>query len=269
MTTIIARSEVCLVLQEGMCMNCYWSEKAITGVAKVLRAGAALALALSAGAATAVTVVNIGTGVDASGSTLATSATDPRWDIVAGPGVSSSFDAVVASNQHQLYFKSPQSMWISTAANARSTINSPYTYQLVFDLTGYDASTARLDGSWSVDNYGSILFNGHTPNGTGTLSLTGNAVQNYRSSHSFSITGGFLPGLNTLQFRVTDTGNPAGLNVQGNVTAVTAVPEPSTLALFGVGLLAVWVTRRRTVPRRNSLRAATGRSNSAAGRQAD
>jgi hypothetical protein len=77
---------------------------------------------------------------------------------------------------------------------------------------------------------------------------TGNAVPvpGYESFHDFSISGGFVPGVNTLDFLVLNGAGPTGLRVE---MIGTAVPEPGGLMLFGVaaGGLTVfgWCRQRR------------------------
>jgi hypothetical protein len=106
---------------------------------------------------------------------------------------------------------------------------------LTFDLSGFDPGSTTLSGSWAADNFGSILLNGSTPTGTGTLVLSGYPISNFESFHNFTITGGFLVGINTLDFVITDGGVPGGLNVT-NLVATSAVPEPSSLVLLLGGL---------------------------------
>ncbi len=205
---------------------------------------AAVATPDSAGA---VSVFN--TGVDASGSKLGAGAVDPHWQVVAGPGVTSPSDAFVVSNQHPSgqYFSTPDSNWIWAAASGAAVVGSPYTFRFSFDLTGLDASSAQLTGAWGVDNFGQILLNGLAPIGTGVFSFATVAYENFNLLHNFSITGGFLPGINTFEVQVTDGGNPAAFNVSNLAIATAAVPEPASMMLLGAGLvflLALGQTRR-------------------------
>jgi len=75
------------------------------------------------------------------------------------------------------------------------------------------SGTTRLSGGWGCDNHGLIQLNGSTPLGTGALSLTGGVLSNFGVVHFFDLAGSFRPGVNTLDFLVTDDGNPGGLNV--------------------------------------------------------
>jgi hypothetical protein len=122
---------------------------------------------------------------------------------------------------------------------------------LQFDLTGYDPASASLSGVWGADNFGNVLFNGATPGGSGNFSLVGINPANFNVGHNFSITSGFVSGVNRLDFVVTDGGNPGGLNVNSLTLAAAPVPEPQNLSLLLAGLAMLGgVTRHRVRQRR-------------------
>ncbi|MBV1881190.1 MAG: PEP-CTERM sorting domain-containing protein [Pseudomonadales bacterium] len=139
------------------------------------------------------------------------------------------------------------SQWLTPGPSANTSYdpvsNGTYTWSLTFDLTGYDATSASFDGRWATDN-------------SGTLSLNGDALSNSSASFTswatFSDLGGsFIAGLNTLEFTLINsaqaTGNPAGLRVEflnSNVN-IASVPEPETLSLFGLGLIALGLARKK------------------------
>lgn len=213
---------------------------------------AAVLLALAGAGAGAATVPAFDTGVDASGTKLAPGSTDPHWQLVAGPGVTSPSQAVVVTNQHPSgqYYSTPDSAWIWGTASGAAVVGATYTFELQIDLTGLDPGTATLSGSWGADNFGDILFNGAAPIGTGTFALTGSPLTNFDEGHAFTITGGFVAGINTLDVQVVDAGNPGGLDVFGLSAsaggAVGAVPEPGMPALMLLGgLVLVGRARRR------------------------
>jgi hypothetical protein len=165
------------------------------------------------------------TGVDSNAAKLTPGATDPHWQLVAGPGVMASRAPFVVTDQHPLgqYFATADSMWIGQDAAGSGDVGSPYTFRLSFDLTGFDPASVRITGAWGVDNDGDITLNGQPPAGTGTFSLTGAVMDNFNVEHDFTITGGFVAGMNTLDIQVTNTGGPAGLNVTSLTISGTPV----------------------------------------------
>jgi hypothetical protein len=220
--------------------------RGVTALALIATSILGLTLPLS-GESEADVILLSNTGVDAGGSLLPGGATDPHWSIVSGPGIVSPVSAAVLNDQFLgIYAQSNNSSWIWVNAGGQAGINEPYTFRLTFDLTGFVASSASISGSWAVDNIGEILLNGSAPIGTGTFSLPTLLSQNYSQFHEFTITGGFVSGINTLDFVVTDLGPPGALNV--NNLSGTAVPEPTSLtmlSLVSLGSLVYGFRRRR------------------------
>jgi hypothetical protein len=134
------------------------------------------------------------------------------------------------------------SKWIAPAmAEGYPTGGTPhpagtYTYRLTFDLTGIDPNTVTIGGYAGVDNVGAIKLNG------AALAM---GIPSYNPLTSFSAHAGFVPGVNHLDFVVTNYSasgsNPTGLRVSGLTgtgTATTAVG--SGAAPQELELLAPW-----------------------------
>ncbi|MEY2407500.1 MAG: hypothetical protein QOF48_170 [Verrucomicrobiota bacterium] len=156
------------------------------------------------------------TGVDVNAAPLAPGASDPNWDLAAGPAIGAPQPAVVVTEQHpggSAYFPSTDSAWIWANAAGSAGPGTPYTFRLRIDLSGLDPASVTIGGAWGVDNDGTISFNGQRPIGTGTFSLTNADHDNYNVAHPFAITGGFQAGINNLDFEVTNVDGPAALNV--------------------------------------------------------
>jgi hypothetical protein len=139
---------------------------------------------------------------------------------------------------------STDSKWITPGVDQGQSYdswsNGVYDYQLTFDLTGSDASTASFTGRLAADNAVTVLLNGVEIATTSSLS----------SWAQFAASTGFTSGLNTLDFLVTnwqqDSYNPTGLRVEFTSSSVSAVPEADTYAMMLAGLgLVGFVARRR------------------------
>ena len=92
---------------------------------------------------------------------------------------------------------------------------------------------------WATDNYGAIWLNGVD---TGLSK----GLYGFQTLDAFEVNSGFLPGINSLEFRVTNEPNkstPSGLLV-ANLTG-HAVPLPATAWLLASGLVGLIGLRRR------------------------
>lgn len=209
---------------------------------------AAVALTATLGCATAHAAVIPGlfnTGVDDAGLALVGGhgVLDPHYVIVASttPGL---------AGQHAVTFHHPayvpndaDSRWISVSPTGGPGSNVT-TYRLTFSLAGLDAATAQINGFLAVDNSLSIFLNG---------AATAAGAAGFGGLQAFSLNSGFVAGENTLDFRVTDQGEPTAFRVDGLTGTADvlpppptgAVPEPATWAMMIIGFTGVGALMRR------------------------
>lgn len=211
--------------------------------------------------ASVVPITLYNTGVDNSGASLPSGAVDPHYSLImGGTDAYVAFGATV-TEQTQLmlpagwplsdrYVSSTSAQWIAPTADIVSvTGNATYEYVTTFDLTGMDPSLTSITGKFSVDNTSDgIYLNGHLVPGTTTTD-----IYDYTYLTSFTITSGFVPGVNTLAFVVnnspayTNPGdpNPTGLLVEisGSTDPLDPTPEPAAAWIAGSGLAAMIMLR--------------------------
>lgn len=188
------------------------------------------------------------TGVDNTGAKLAAGAVDTHYKYVTGSTLNNTY----ASANPGWVPNGASSQWI-TLDPSGSLPQGQYTVRTTFTIdpsAGYDLSTAIINGSLYVDDRVRILINGKDigafPAGGGAGFLPG-------TLSTFVINSGFVLGTNTIDFLIDNI--PAALSPIGlQVTTLTgsisktappaAVPEPTTLLLFGTGLAGI-ATRLR------------------------
>ena len=136
--------------------------------------------------------------------------------------------------------------WINPYLAIQSAPGGSYDYQIKFDLTGLDPSSAMLSGSWAADNSGYMMLNGSAAIGTGTI-ISGS--YGFKDLTPFTVTGGFQSGVNTLDFVVYNEASVTGLvaDVSGTANPAGETPEPSSLLLLGSGLAGLGGFLRRKV----------------------
>lgn len=197
-----------------------------------IRALAFSALVAVAGTANAIPIQGLfATGVDASGNVLASGAVDPHYSIVdlAGPSAASVIFPRLATTW---VADDAASRWIWQTSGGQP-VNVTFTFRTTFDLSNYDYTTAQLVGTWATDNSGlDIRINGIS---------TGQTCGGFSAYCGFSVTAGFVAGVNELDFVVQDVGIVGGFRV-GSLRGTAEprqtgnIPEPTTLALLGLGL---------------------------------
>ena len=130
------------------------------------------------------------------------------------------------------------SRWIGPNTDNLTGPKGLYTYQTTFDLNGLDHTTASITGRWATDDQGlGILINGIS---TGITNANG-----FGAFTDFTINSGFIAGLNTLDFQVTNGHGPTGLRVEITNANAVALDEPYALALLGLGLLGLGINRHK------------------------
>lgn len=175
------------------------------------------------------------TGVDGSGTPLAPGLVDPHYTVGGNA-------FAINPSLHGWVGNTATSSWISNDASSFGG-PGPFTYQTTFDLTGLSASTAQIGGLLSADDQATIYLNGN-------LVFTGDqdSTSPWSRLEAFSITSGFIGGINTLDIVVPnniETANDGPTGLQLDISGTASTPEPASLALVGLGLGALKLFRRK------------------------
>lgn len=147
------------------------------------------------------------TGVNNTGVTLPAGSVDPHYSLTTSANPSGPGPAAYVLQP--FYFPDTAlSKWISDESAADGNPGN-YVYRQTVDLTDSELSTVNIVGRWACDNDGTVFINGVAVPGSATVTTTG-----FYAWKSFSITSGFVPGINTIEFRVRDQGGYTGVRVE-------------------------------------------------------
>ncbi|HEY4313330.1 MAG TPA: PEP-CTERM sorting domain-containing protein [Pirellulales bacterium] len=222
----------------------YHSKIACSAVAIVLT------FAFNGGSAAAAPISTLfNTGVDDNGKPLPDGTIgDAHYSLLSAPQGSTSQIVVLDDYSKEplsFYSGEPQdnlSTWIlPNQQTLNDGVNGEYEYRTTFTLSGFDPATAQIVGMTSSDNYVAEIDLNGVPIGSGYSSPPLNTNQFAAGYLPFSISEGFLPGINTIDFWVTNTPNPpfdgsaTGLRVE--MTGTASVPEPATFVLAAMSVL--------------------------------
>ena len=195
------------------------------------------------------------TGVDNSNALLLTGSVDPHYTLVAGADTRFTYPRspvvvdLSTSPFNNWVANTPNSQWIGLQRDIGGYTDGLYKYDITFDLTGLNPATAVIAGQWAADNGGTIFLNGASTGITDPIPLGFQSFHPF-TINSFTISRGFLPTLNTLEFQVdnvfADPGgfSASGLQVQLSGTA-NPVPEPLSLLFLGTGVVGMAMIGRR------------------------
>ena len=171
------------------------------------------------------------TGVDNSGAALPIGSLDPHY-VMTGP---ESTAYVIQKCTPWVTPPSSNTTWIGPTDGFTASSSGDYHDVLTFDLTGLDLTTAVISGTVAADNTVKILLNGvdtgvSTPNQN---NLDPYSMDSFENLHNFVLNSGFVSGINTIDFVVSNYqfaggGNsPSGLLVT-NLSGSAASLGPQT-----------------------------------------
>jgi hypothetical protein len=180
------------------------------------------------------------TGVDDSGMVLTDGADDPHYAITSAPAGASTVDRVRTTSAPGGWVNSStESAWIGP--NETDSPPGSYTVDTTFTIPGMaNLDSVLITGAWTADNNArNILLNGNS------LGISG---PGFGSFERFTIGPGapFQQGTNTLSFVWRNSGSSANLTgFRADDLEGSYIPEPTSLALFVLGGLALMRRRRR------------------------
>ncbi|MEX2216129.1 MAG: PEP-CTERM sorting domain-containing protein [Phycisphaeraceae bacterium] len=133
--------------------------------------------------------------------------------------------------------------WISSQYTVNfDDIAGFYDFNVDFNVNADDVLAQVIEGRWLADDQGIEIFLNGAPSGF--------TVNSQTTFASFMFDSGFVAGLNRLTFRTENIGTTdSGIRVEFTNVFIE-VPEPATLTLGALGMLALGARRNR---RQNSI----------------
>ena len=223
---------------------------AVMGIASAALASSAMAASF--------TIYSTGFTTGSTSVQAAARTPDGNYSVIESGGVTlvTPVSAYVDQTVSQYAANNSSSKWDSTQAGDSFSAQpvGVYGYQTTFSLTSFEAATAVITGLWGGDNaYDGIYLNGNLISGTigPQLSTTNEFSTLSNAPYSpFTISSGFQSGTNTLDFFIDNTGASASPTAfRAQLSGSYAVPEPSTVAVYAIGSLAVlgFVVRKKRI----------------------
>jgi hypothetical protein len=224
----------------------------------ILKLAISLTLALTGSMASAAIIeLHSGNGV--------IGGTDSEITMLVGPanthfGALSASDFTAADNGSGASIINPHGAWISTTTFASQGGNadaqwisdnaggassgSSALYAINFLNPYASLSMATMDFYWSADN----LLGGGVDGNAGLYinsmpvgGVLGGGFTTTHSANSLDIQSFLNPGANTLYVNLSDVGGPGGVIFSASINLTdggnVSVPEPSTLAIFALGMI--------------------------------
>ena len=146
------------------------------------------------------------TGVNASGAVLPSgTVNDPHYVLISVPqGASSTVQVGPTGAASYWTGTNTTSAWIGPVGGAGNVPSGWYVFRTTFDLTGYDPTTITLAGQVDADDSLYLQLNSAAVVSTSA---------SYYNSATFSMTTGFVAGVNTMYFYVYNNSGATGLRV--------------------------------------------------------
>lgn len=162
------------------------------------------------------------TGVNLAGSLLPLDAVDPNYELTtsANPAAPGPEAYVMDPRPGAWVANTAVSQWISPTNTLSTHTVGAYVYEFEFTLPA-TFSSASISGLWATDNSAEIYLNG-IPTG-----ITKNNW-GFQNLAPFTLTSGFVPGVNVLEFRINVISQYTGLHVSEleGIAYTCEDPEP-------------------------------------------